>query len=264
MDEIIDFLHNLLPDSWFEDAQKHFGLTDSEIIQSVQEASAFFNMDAPMVIQEGWTTGVINGLPMTESDDILIFNKEQLQDMGINDKMGFDLVMTHEGAHRALQSIHTGFSDHQEELCCDYMAGVRAGLNKMDEGRMSASLTGTEECETHPDGVARIEAIEAGVAFAHEYMAAHDGNPPSFSDCLEHFEQSDICQSAASPINLRPESGQDLDVSEKKIEDLTDKANGIERDGDHDKVHEYRKVCPTRHGCQGATDCNYSYGDYPF
>jgi hypothetical protein len=264
--ELIDssLLQDQLPDNWFDDAQNHFGLSEQDIVSSVQAASEFFNLDAPQAIHEGWTTGVMNGLPMTETDDILIFNREQLLDMGINDKMGFDLVMTHEGAHRALQGIHTGFSDHQEELCCDYMAGVRAGLNNMDEGRMSASLIGTEECDTHPDGVVRVEAIEAGVAFAHEYMAAHDGNPPSFSDCLEHFEQSDICQSAASPINLRPESGHDLDVPEKKIEDLTDKADGIERDGDHDKVHEYRKVCPTRHGCQGATDCNYSYGDYPF
>lgn len=25
-----------------------------------------------------------------------------------------------------------------------------------------------------------------------------------------------------------------------------------------------RKVCPTRHGCSGATDCDYCGGDYPF
>lgn len=264
--ELIDsnLLQDQLPDNWFGDAQNHFGLSEEQILQSVQRASEFFNLDAPQAIHEGWTTGVMNGLPMTETDDILIFNREQLLDMGINDKMGFDLVMTHEGAHRALQGMYTGFSDHQEELCCDYMAGVRAGLNHMDEGRMSASLIGTEECDTHPGGSVRVEAIEAGVAFAHEYMSSHDGNPPSFSDCLEHFEQSDICQNASSPINLRPESDPGLDVTEKKIEDLTEKANGIERDGDHDKVHEYRKVCPTRHGCQGATDCNYSYGDYPF
>jgi len=25
-----------------------------------------------------------------------------------------------------------------------------------------------------------------------------------------------------------------------------------------------RKVCPTRHGCTGATNCDNSYGDYPY
>lgn len=269
MEGFFDFLHDLLPDSWFGDAQNHFGLSDTQIVQSVQEASAFFNMDAPMSIHEGWTTGVMNGLPITESDDILIFNREQLQDMGITDKVGFDLVMTHEGAHRALQGKYTGFSDHQEELCCDYMAGVRAGLNGMDEGKMTASLVGTEECDTHPDGAVRVQAIEAGVAFAHDYMEAHNGTPPSFVDCLEHFEHSDICQNAASSIAnyviLRLDPEDPNNVTDKEIEDLENKAEGIEREKHHDQeIHEYRKVCPTRHGCQGATDCNYSYGDYPF
>lgn len=34
--------------------------------------------------------------------------------MGITDKEGFDLVMTHEGAHRMLQGLQnrTGFNSH--------------------------------------------------------------------------------------------------------------------------------------------------------
>lgn len=260
--EFLDFLHDMLPDSWFDDAQNHFGLSDTEIAQSVQEASNFFNMDLPMVIQEGWTTGVMNGLPMTESDDILIFNREQMQDMGITDKEGFDLVMTHEGAHRALQGKYTGFSDHQEELCCDYMAGVRAGLNGMDGGKLEASLAGSEASDTHPDGLSRVQAIEAGVAFAYDYMEAHNGTPPSFSDCLEHFEQSDICKNAASLVNLRPETTNDgLDVSNRDIENLSDKAHDIERDSERGKIHQIM-MCPTRHGCKGATNCDYSYANY--
>lgn len=261
--EFLDFLHDMLPDSWFDDAQNHFGLSDTEIAQSVQEASNFFNMDLPMVIQEGWTTGVMNGLPMTESDDILIFNREQMQDMGITDKEGFDLVMTHEGAHRALQGKYTGFSDHQEELCCDYMAGVRAGLNGLEQGKMEASLADTVECDTHPDGAVRVAAIEAGVAFAHEYMDSHNGVPPSFSDCLEHFEQSDICKSATGVVNLRPEDPNV--VLDDDISKLYEKTDGMERGEAKDTIHEYgRKVCPTRHGCTGATDCDNSYGSYPF
>lgn len=207
----IGFLHDLLPNSWFEDAHQHFGteLTDDMIAQSVQEASSFFNMNAPMNVHEDWTTGVMTGMTFTENDDILVFNRQQMLDMGITDKEGFDLVMTHEGAHRKLQGMDTGFSAHQEELCCDYMAGVRAGLNGMDEGKMEASLGGTTESATHPDGAIRVAAIEAGVTFAHDYMETHNGTPPSFSDCLEHFSKTDVYTSTfpqePGQINLRPE-----------------------------------------------------------
>ena len=89
------------------------------------------------------------------------------------------------------------------------MAGVRAGLNGMDEGKMASSLSGTTECASHPDGARRVQAIEAGVTFAHEYMESHNGTPPSFSDCLEHFERilinADTSDIEAAQINLRPE-----------------------------------------------------------
>lgn len=208
----VGFLHDLLPSSWFDDAHQHFGtgLTDEMIVQSVQEASAFFNMNAPMNIHEDWTTGVMTGMSFTENDDILVFNRQQMLDMGITDKEGFDLVMTHEGAHRKLQGLDTGFTSHQEELCCDYMAGVRAGLNGMAEGKLEASLGGTVESASHPDGAARVAAIEAGVAFAHDYMETHNGVPPTFSDCLEHFNQTDVYASTLPQehghINLRPEA----------------------------------------------------------
>lgn len=275
-DNFIDpnFLHDLLSSDWLENAHQHFGtdLTDDMIVQSVQEASDFFNMNAPMNVHEDWTTGVITGMSFTENDDILVFNREQMQSMGITDKEGFDLVMTHEGAHRALQGLNTGFDSHQEELCCDYMAGVRAGLNGMDEGKLSASLSDAEESQTHPDGAARVKAIEEGVSFAHEYMESHNGTPPAFSDCLEHFENlyasNELDQ---GQINLRPESNvvtglsesdtDNLGVSSKDIDDLERKAEGLERKKDEvDNSLKPLKICATRHGCTGATNCDYSYG----
>lgn len=272
----IGFLHDLLPSSWFDDAHQHFGagLTDEMIVQSVQEASDFFNMNAPMNVHEDWTTGVMTGMSFTESDDILVFNREQMQSMGITDKEGFDLVMTHEGAHRALQGLNTGFDSHQEELCCDYMAGIRAGLNGMDEGKLAASLAGSEESDTHPNGAARVQAIEEGVAFAHRYMDEHDGTPPSFSDCLEYFEQQyDIAQTNTENINLRPESNvgftginidasaeDNLYISSDDINHLKERAEGVERKDEIDNTLKGIKICATRHGCTGATNCDYSYG----
>lgn len=211
MDGLLDFLHDLLPASWFESAQGHFGvgLTDEVIAQSVHEASVFFGMDDPINVHEDWTTGVMTNMSWTENDDVLIFSREQMAEMGITDKEGFDLVMTHEGAHRMLQGMHdiTGFDSHQEELCCDYMAGVRAGLNDMDFTKMEASLAGSVESETHPGGASRSEAIEAGVEFAHEFMVKYH-QAPTFTDCLEHFEKTDVYAQAndKGKINLSSEN----------------------------------------------------------
>ena len=218
----VDFLHNRLPNGWFEDAHQHFGddLTDEMIVQSVQEASDFFNMNAPMSIHEDWTTGVMTGMTFTENDDILVFNRQQMFDMGITDKEGFDLVMTHEGAHRALQGLATGLNSHQEELCCDYMAGVRAGLNGLAEGKLEAALADKAVSPSHPDGAIRVQAIEAGVEYAHEYMEAN-GIPPTFSDCLEHFYQTTAYASTLphepGHINLSPEH---TFVHSDRLEDL--------------------------------------------
>lgn len=237
-----DFLQDLLPSSWFDDVHSHYnGLTDDEIAQSVHEASVFFNMDDPAAIQESWTTGVFTNMDVTPDDDILVFSREQMLDMGITDKEGFDLVMTHEGAHRMLQGLQeqTGFTSHQEELCCDYMAGVRAGLNGMDFSKMQASLADSMLSESHPAGEARVAAIEAGAEYARDYMKEH-GKAPTFSDCLEHFEETvpdyemNALVSKAERVNLEPES-------------------------DEDTFKGY-KICATRHGCTGATNCDYSYG----
>ena len=211
MDGLLDFLHNLLPTSWFESAQEHFGqgLTDDVVAQSVHEASVFFGMDDPINVHEDWTTGVMTNMSWTENDDVLIFSRDQMHEMGITDKEGFDLVMTHEGAHRMLQGMHdvTGFDSHQEELCCDYMAGVRAGLNNMDFTKMEVSLADSAESESHPGGAARVEAIEAGVEYAHDFVNKYH-RAPTFSECLDHFEHTDVYAQAGGhvDVNLSPET----------------------------------------------------------
>lgn len=50
----------------------------------------------------------------------------------------------------------------------------------------------------------------------------------------------------------------------KQFEDLQQRAEDVEREGNDDVENaKNQKLCATRHGCQGATDCNYSYGSYP-
>lgn len=195
-----------------------FHLSESDVANSVSEASAFFNIGVPFDIHEDWTTGVMNLNPTTELDDILVYNRQQMSEMGISDKESFDLVMTHECAHRALQGLNKGYSPHQEELCCDYMAGVRAGLNGVDETLFVNSLQDTSESLSHPEGEARVTAIRDGIAFAQDFMSIHNGTPPRFSDCLDHFENSDTFRSSYSQlegfVTLTPEDGDISDPAE--------------------------------------------------
>lgn len=54
-----------------------------------------------------------------------------------------------------------------------------------------------------------------------------------------------------------------LCVSKADINVLIERAKGIERAKTVTALAYGRKLCPTRHGCQGATNCDYSYGAYP-
>ena len=51
---------------------------------------------------------------------------------------------------------------------------------------------------------------------------------------------------------------------ESEVEDLQKKVEGIERKPISRNLSFGSKVCPTRHGCQGATDCDYCLSSYPF
>lgn len=207
----IDFILGLLSNEFLNSIHNNYGfnLSDKEIAESVQKASNFFHLSSPRDIREDWTTGVILGMKQKGNDDVLCFNREQMKEMGITDREGFDLVMTHEGAHRALQFMEGRYNSHQEELCCDFLAGVRAGLNGMDEEKLVRSLEETIESASHPDGMLRAEAIRAGAQYAKEYMAINN-EAPTFSKCLERFdkkldEMSGDILNVTQDINLKNE-----------------------------------------------------------
>lgn len=209
-------------------------LSYDTICESVQNASDFFSISDPLLTIDGYTTGVYNNIPFTEADDVLIFNRQQLSDMGICERDGLDLVMTHECAHRALQGMDLGFDAHQEELCCDYMAGVRAGLNDIDISHMVNSLRGTMECESHPAGLERVDAIEAGVQFAQDFMDSHL-HAPTFDDCLNDFRINNDLHDAGNQTLW----DNDINLSFKglSLEERLEKVNDI-YDGDLDRAYD--------------------------
>ena len=189
--EVFGNLNGFFSAEWLESAKMYCGesLTDEMVQQSIHEASDFFHIDDPMIVAEYDTTGVLLNGSGTFNDDILVFSREQMNDMGITGKETFDLVMTHEAAHRMLQGMNTGFDAHQEELCCDFMSGVRAGLNGMDFSGMQESLALSEESDSHPAGISRVYSIKEGADFAEVYRATH-GKAPTFQECLENFKEN--------------------------------------------------------------------------
>lgn len=182
----------------------HRYFDESTVAESVHESSEFFHIDDPIDIHEETSTGVYTGFSFTVKDDVLVYSNNQLEEIGITDREGLDLVMTHEAAHRVLQGAGIDFTSQQEELCCDYMAGVRAGLNNMDATKMEDSLVDSHESLSHPDGQDRVAAIEHGQHFAREYFAQY-GVAPSLRECLIHFSQ-DLAYIQNEQITLRDDN----------------------------------------------------------
>lgn len=175
----------------FDNIIQWFGneLTNDMIQQSVMDSCVFFHIEEPAFMMESDMTGVYTNLSISEMDDVLVYNPNQLWELGITGKDNFDLVITYDGTHRMLQGMDTGYDSHQEELCCDFMSGVRAGLNDIDVDSLKYSLSELEETDTHPSGELRAETVQQGLEFAHDYMDTYH-IPPTFTECLESFNES--------------------------------------------------------------------------
>lgn len=178
-------------DTLMNDISQQYGneLTNEMIQQSVIDSCDFFHLEEPSFMMEADTTGVYTNLSFLQMDDVLVYNPNQLWELGITGKDNLDLVITYDGTHRMLQGMDTGYDSHQEELCCDFMSGVRAGLNEMDVDSLKYSLSGLEETETHPAGELRAEVVQQGLEFANEYMDTYH-IPPTFTECLDGFNES--------------------------------------------------------------------------
>lgn len=129
------------------------------------------------------------------------FNPVQFEGLGMSAQDGLDLMMTHAGTDAMLQNMETHFNAFQKELCCDYMAGVRAGLNGIDVSQIENSFTEIPQQMGHADGDYRAAAFTEGVAFANEFMEAH-GIEPSFMDCLESYTDGQVAHGLADMAQL--------------------------------------------------------------
>lgn len=159
-------------------------LPDEMVLSAVTQACNFFGIPEVPVINASGTCVWPND-STTYDDDVLGFNREQLMSLGISGEDSLTLIYTHECAHRTLQSTYT--DDWEEELACDFFAGIHAGIKGMNINNFEASLGQTPGGSSHPNGALRAEFIEYGKQIAEEMQAR--GVEITYEGCIARLNQ---------------------------------------------------------------------------
>ncbi len=159
-------------------------LPDEMVINAVTRACDFFGIpEVPVVNAHG--TCMWPNDSTTYDDDMFGFNRQQLMSLGISGEDSLTLIYTHECAHRTLQSTYT--DDWEEELACDFFAGVHAGMKGMNIDNFEAALGQTPGGDTHPNGALRAEFIEYGKQIAEDMKAR--GIEVTYEGCIARLNQ---------------------------------------------------------------------------
>ena len=159
-------------------------LPDDMVIAAVERACDFFNIpEVPVINADG--TCVWPNDSTTYDDDVLGFNRAELMSLGISGEDSLTLIYTHECAHRTLQgSFNYAW---EEELACDFFAGVHAGLHNINTDNFEASLGTTTGGITHPCGALRAEFIEFGQEVASDLQER--GVEITYAECIERLNE---------------------------------------------------------------------------
>ena len=165
-------------------ATNDFLLTDEMVLGAVTRSCDFFNLPVVSVIHADGTCVWPNDTT-TYADDVLGFNRAQLKEMGIFGEDSLTLIYTHECAHMKFQGAYN--DPWEEELACDFFAGVHAGLRDINIDNFEAALGATTGSASHPEGALRAEFIEFGKQIADEMQER--GIEVTFEGCLERLNQ---------------------------------------------------------------------------
>lgn len=161
-----------------------FLLPDEMVSEAIHRACDFFNLpDAPFI---GNTAACVWPKDAnTVFDDVFGFSRQQMMEMGISGEDSLTLVYTHECAHRMLQG-DSALTGKEQELACDFFAGIHAGIGSIDAQPLMDALGDTVESDSHPSGELRAVIIGFGKEIAGEMQ--EQGVPLTFENCMERFE----------------------------------------------------------------------------
>lgn len=163
-------------------ATDDFFLPDEMVLNAVRRACDFFCIPEVPVINANGTCVWPNN-PDTYSDDVFGFNREQLMQLGISGEDSLTLLYTHECAHRTLQGAYN--DSWEEELACDFFAGIHAGIKGINLDNFEASLGTTTGGDSHPNGALRTEFLEYGQKIAKEMQDRHI--EVTYDRCIEYI-----------------------------------------------------------------------------
>ncbi|MFR3329817.1 MAG: hypothetical protein ACLTSL_06610 [Odoribacter splanchnicus] len=212
-----------------------FLLPDEMVSDAIHRACDFFNLpDAPFIGDTSvcvWTKDTD-----TAFDDVFGFSRQQMMEMGISGEDALTLVYTHECAHRALQDNDT-LTGKEQELACDFFAGIHAGVEDIDVRPLMNALGNTVESDSHPSGEIRVAVIDFGKKTVEEMQ--EQGTPLTFENCMERFEDF-LCEhnlsgslvASASSHNLT--HGEDISFgSGWSADEYAEKAKNCYKEADY-------------------------------
>ncbi len=212
-----------------------FLLPDEMVSDAIHRACDFFDLpDAPFV---GDTSVCVWPKDAnTVYDDVFGFSRQQMMEMGISGEDSLTLVYTHECAHRALQDNST-LTGKEQELACDFFAGIHAGIEDIDAQPLIDALGDTVESDSHPSGEIRAAVIDFGKETAKEML--EQGVPLTFDTCMEHFENflkgHDLSDSLAVSTSLHNLThGEEITFgSGWSADEYVEKANNCYKEADY-------------------------------
>lgn len=175
-----------MPHNLYSPAQdgQEFMLSLDMAQSAADRACAFFGLPE-VEVKDAMSTCMWPNDPTRYDDDLLGFNREELMSMGVSGEDTLTLVYTHECAHRTLQGA---FNDSwEEELACDFFAGIHAGMGNMNLDNFEASLGQMPGSASHPNGALRAEFIEYGRQVAEEMQAR--GVEVTYDNCIARLNQ---------------------------------------------------------------------------
>lgn len=153
--------------------------------RAIERACGFFGIPVVPTIKSSFV-GESNFDVKTLNDDVFLFNRRQLMDMGIKGEDSLTLVYAHECAHRILQ-LFPKCDPWIEELACDFFAAVLAGIEGIDTTQFKESLCHGEGTDIHPTGVLRGEFVDFAKFFVEKIKK--NGIACTFTLCLDTFNK---------------------------------------------------------------------------
>lgn len=219
-----------------------FLLPDEMVSDAIHRACDFFDLpDAPFIGETSvcvWPQDT-----NTTFDDVFGFNRQQMMEMGINGEDSLTLVYTHECAHRALQDNEM-LTGKEEELACDFFAGIHAGIENIDAKPLMDALRETVESDSHPSGEIRAAIIDFGKGTAEDMMG--QGIPMTFENCMDRFNffmsEHDLSDpSVVSTSSHNSTHGEDISFgSGWSADEYVEKANNCYKEADY---YEKKAAC---------------------